>query len=277
MDMLTPHHLAVAGRTAPDPVDHALHPELLLGMPHLTPFGLSRTFLLKELGHRHWLLLGRHLGLAVPDFCTPDGREAYAAISAMRVDMRLSAARANDRLGIVSDVYPVSGSRMESLHRLFVNGRAIGEVVLQSVFVARQEKENRSIRRAMVRHFLSDGEPQDSLLAHEIVTLRDWPAAGQAMARQMRFRPCPFEEFNGAGLFYFAEFAALVTRAFCAWEGEGAALRLDRPMSMLFLGNIEAGEELTIGLHSQEDGDRADRCSISGSDGVVLARVLMTE
>ena len=230
--------------------------------------------MLKELGHRHWLLLGRHLGLAVPDFRTPDGRDAYAAISAMRVDVRLSAAGANERLGIVSDVYPVSGSRMESLHRLFVNGRAIGEVVLQSVFVARQEKEN---RWAMVRHFRSDSEPQDSRLAREITRLRDWPATGQASARQMRFRPCPFEEFNGAGLFYFAEFAALVTRAFCAWEGEGAVVRLDRPMSMLFLGNIEAGEELTIGLHPAEDGDGSDRCSISGADGAVLARVLLQD
>ena len=46
----------------------ALEPHLLIGMPHLTPHGLSETWLMKELGHRHWLMLTRDLGMDNADF-----------------------------------------------------------------------------------------------------------------------------------------------------------------------------------------------------------------
>ncbi|MBU0832727.1 MAG: DNA gyrase [Alphaproteobacteria bacterium] len=197
----------------------ALCPELLLGMPHLTPFGLSRTWLLKEFGHRHWILLARRLGLCNADFRTPDGQEAYAAISALKVDARLSAARPNDILGLASELYAVSDARMESVHRLSVNSEAIGHITLQSTFVARSGIENRSIRRSVVRHFQTETSQKPSQLTADIQAHKDWSDPQGAPAHETVMRPCPFEEFNGAGLFYFAEFAALVTRALCVWEG----------------------------------------------------------
>lgn len=253
----------------------ALCPELLLGMPHLTPFGLSRTWLLKELGHRHWILLAQRLGLCNADFRTPDGQEAYAAISALKVKARLSAARPNDILGLSSELYAVSDARMESVHRLSVNGEAIGRITLQSTFVARSGIENRSIRRSVVRHFQTETSQKPSQLTAEIQAHKDWSEPQDAPVHETVMRPCPFEEFNGAGLFYFAEFAALVTRALCVWEGSAATRRLDAPFSMLFRGNIEAGESVAVRLYAPADEGAYLKAILARSDGSVLATVMI--
>lgn len=253
-------------------LEQGLHPQILLGMPHLTPFGLARTWLLKELGHRHWLLLALRLGLDNADFRTPQDEEAYAAITALRVDARLSQASANAILTIKSDLYSVSNARMESVHRLAIDGMDIGSVVLQSVFVARTGMGNSSIRRALVRHFLMDGVVNQGLLTEDIAELRLWNDPS-SFEREMIFHPCLFEEFNGAGLFYFAEFAALVSHAFDAWEGNAAAKRLDTRLSMLFFRNIEAGEALRIGLHPQAAPQVSRRCTIQNMEGTILSRV----
>lgn len=252
----------------------ALCPDILLGMPHLTPFGLARTWLLKELGHRHWLLLASRLGQDDADFRTPDGQEAYAAISALKIDALLSRARANAVLSIESEIYAVSDTRTESAHTLSIDGCAIGTVVLQSVFVARTGSDNRSLRRSVVRHFRTSGPVRESLLTQDIAALRLWSGPESGPDREMHFQPCPFEEFNGAGLFYFAEYVGLIGRAFCQWEGPSAAARLDRPLAMLFHGNIDAGDKLRVGYYSSCRSDPADRCAIEGPDGSVLARAL---
>jgi probable biosynthetic protein (TIGR04099 family) len=253
----------------------ALCPELLLGMPHLTPFGLSRTWLLKELGHRHWILLARRLGLCNADFRTPDGQEAYAAISALKVDARLSAVRPNDILGLSSELYAVSDARMESVHRLNLNGDPIGSITLQSIFVARSGTENRSIRRSIVRHFQSETDQRSSRLTADIQALRDWQDHEAAAVHETTARPCPFEDFNGAGLFYFAEFAALVTRALCIWEGSAATRRLDAPFAMLFRGNIEAGQSVTVRLYPTGNDGAQLNATIARSDGSTLATVMI--
>ncbi|WP_083961466.1 Pnap_2097 family protein [Rhizobium hainanense] len=267
-----------SARSPIDPMQIALYPHILLGMPHLTPFGLARTWLMKELGHRHWLMLAKRLGMATADFRSPEGNEAYAAISALKVNARLSAAKANDVLSIRSELYSVSHARMESVHHLAIADVEIGTVTLQSTFVARAGKDNRSITRSLVRHFRAEGPVLESSLALEVAQLREWGSRfdreeDNAVLREFSFRPSPFEEFNGAGLFYFAEFIALVGRAFCNWEGNAAAAWLDQPLSLLFLGNIDPGEALWIGLHAgfSEVGVRC--CTIKRSDGSIAARV----
>ncbi|MGV6875248.1 Pnap_2097 family protein [Pseudochelatococcus sp. B33] len=253
-------------------MERALHPHILLGMPHLTPFGLARTWLLKELGHRHWLLLARRLGLEDADFRAPDGGEAYPATSALKVDARLSRGRANTVLSIRSDLYPVSNGRMESVHCLAVDGAEIGMVVVQSVFVSRAGKDKGSIGRSLVKHFRPEGAVRESLLSEEIAGLRQWAAPDDGFKKETSFCPCPFEEFNGAGLLYCAEYAALVGRAFSTW-GEDHVRHLDRPLSLLFLGNIEGVEALRIGLHHEAAANGAYKCTIQRLDGSPLAHV----
>jgi len=90
-------------------MERALDPHILLGMPHLNPFGLSETWLMKELGHRHWLMLAQQMDMEDADFRTSDGREAYAAICATSLmQARLELARANDVLVVRSSMSQVS-------------------------------------------------------------------------------------------------------------------------------------------------------------------------
>ncbi|MGO8470307.1 hypothetical protein AB9F45_39245, partial [Rhizobium leguminosarum] len=63
------------GPSARDLMERALDPHILLCMPHLNGNGLSETWLMKELGHRHWLMLACHLGIDNADFRTADGEE----------------------------------------------------------------------------------------------------------------------------------------------------------------------------------------------------------
>ncbi len=264
-----------SGLSQPSLLDRGLCPEILLGMPHLTPFGLSRTWLLKELAHRHWLMLGRHLGMDNADFRTPDGQEAYAAISALSCNVRFSQARANSVLSIEASLYPVSHARCESLFTLYVDGVAAGAVVLQSAFVARSSGTNRSVRRSLIRNAHVSGPVRSSRLAGAVGLLRTLDAAALHCRNETLFQPCPLEEFNGAGLFYFAEFLAVTGRAFWQWEGaEAAALRLERPHTVLFTGNIEQGETLSIRLCSGQDTEPVSLCTVGRMDGSIIASIL---
>src|SRR5271156_6808020 len=99
----------------------------VLGMPHLCLGGLSETWLLKECGHRHWLLLAQAARRAVPDFCDAAGDPVYAAFVAVTVrDARLDAAREHAELGFDSHLTRISRTRFMSVHRLAGRGRPGG-------------------------------------------------------------------------------------------------------------------------------------------------------
>jgi probable biosynthetic protein (TIGR04098 family) len=62
--------------------------------------------------------------------------------------------------------------------------------------------------------------------------------------------PCPYNDFNGAGLLYFASFQALADRAHGHWglhATERAAQGVVRERQMVFHGNVNPGEALRFG------------------------------
>lgn len=232
----------------------ALEPHILVGMPHLTPSGLSETWLMKELGHRHWLMLALHLGMDNADFRTPDGDEAYAAICATSITAaRFDAVRANDTLTIHSIIDPVSRTQIASRHRLSVAGEIFGMVELISAFVFRAVAgDNHSIARiAMPKMFKDSGKV--SQLASSAAALRAGKldcylglrTQNEPVLREFSFEPDASQEFNGAGLFYFAEFQALSDRALGRWFPDH---RIVRRRDVFFFGNIHSGEALVVEL-----------------------------
>ncbi len=205
-----------------DLMARALEPHLLVGMPHLTPQGLSETWLMKELGHRHWLMLARDLGMDNADFRTADGAEAYAAICATSLTAaRFSEVKANDILTIQSGIVPVSRTQTSTTHDLSVAGRTIGRVELISAFVHREiEGRNHSIARVTLPR--PQGPPFEYRhLAKTAADMRNgriaayWgmPMIDVEPIRSFEFSPSTSQEFNGAGLFYFAEFQSVADRA----------------------------------------------------------------
>jgi len=265
-----------------DLMDRALEPHLLIGMPHLTPHGLSETWLMKELGHRHWLMLARSLGMNNADFRTSDGAEAYAAICATSLtEARLEDVKANAILTIRSDLSTVSRSQTSTTHELFAANRKIGRVELVSAFVQREiEGRNHSLARAAVR--TKQAMPtRHSELAKTAADIRNcrissyWklPFTAPEPLRSFRFEPSTSQEFNGAGLFYFAEFQALADRALDAWFPQRQALtRRD----VFFLRNIERGDSLVFDLIAASDNGDILHGQIRRQTGDLIARLFMS-
>lgn len=237
-----------------DLMARALEPHLLIGMPHLTPDGLSETWLMKELGHRHWLMLARDLGMDNADFRTADGDEVYAAICATSLTAaRFNEVKANDILTIRSRISAVSRTQTSTTHLLSVAGRSVGRLELISSFVRREiQGRNRSIARVTVPKPETKSY-EVSLLAQHAANIRSgrlqtyWglPVVAAEAMRTFRFEPSTAQDFNGAGLFYFAEFQAVADRALETWfPGRKPTLRKD----VFFLGNIERNESVSFDL-----------------------------
>lgn len=259
-----------------DLMERALDPYLLVGMPHLTPHGLSETWLMKELGHRHWIMLATQLGMNDADFRTQDGREAYASICATSLRNHgegLDGARANDILEIRSSLAPVSKTRHASRHHLSIGASAICEVEIVSTFVARsRHNDNHSLVR-VEQGRAGPAAFMESTLAIRAGELRrqlggDEPADHSRVppGRTVRLTPDPLQDFNGAGLLYFANFQALFSRAIA--ELGGAATVWAR-RELFFFGNIQPGETVTV--HACVDAD--DRLSLfmRRSGGKIIA------
>jgi probable biosynthetic protein (TIGR04099 family) len=278
---IRPSHLSMSPSSR-DLMDRALEPHLLIGMPHLTPHGLSETWLMKELGHRHWLMLARDLGMGDADFRTIDGQEAYAAICATSLsEARLECVKANAILTIHSELSTVSRSQTSTRHELFVEGRKIGRVELISAFVHRKiEGRNHSLARAAVR--TPQAMPYTfNQLAKAAADIRNsrisshWglPVSPTKPFRSFRFVPATSQEFNGAGLFYFAEFQAVADRAMDTWFPHRAPVKR---RDIFFLGNIERSESLVFDLVATSDNGDVLHGQIRRQSGGPIAKIFMS-
>jgi probable biosynthetic protein (TIGR04099 family) len=264
-----------------DLMDRALEPHLLIGMPHLTPHGLSETWLMKELGHRHWLMLARHLGMDNADFRTADGEEAYAAICATSLsEARLDCVRANSVLTIRSELSTVSRTQTSTTHELFCQGNTIGRVELISAFVHRGvEGRNHSLARTAVETpkaapytFSQLAKTAADIRNFRIATYWDLPVTATGPVRSFPFDPATSQEFNGAGLFYFAEFQALADRALEAWFPRRALKRRE----VFFLGNIDKGEGVVFELAEASPHSGALQGQIRRQSGDLIAKMFMS-
>lgn len=241
---------------------------VLLGMPQLCLGGLSETWLLRECGHRHWMMLAGVTGRAVPDFRDAAGDFVYAAFVAVTVrDARLDAAREHDELVFDLRLARVSRTQFTSTHRLGVEGRWIGEVVMTSVFVKRMEPGiNRSIARVDVSG-LPPVEPAPELAGHAaaVAALRRglWQehlgfarADADALDRLV-IDPCPAQDFNGADFLDFSSFQAFVDRAEWAFLRPIGPRVTTRRRDIVYHGNIEPGDRVAVVLRAKRRSDGA--------------------
>lgn len=258
-------------------MERALEPFVLLGMPHLTPRGLSETWLMKELGHRHWLMLAFRLGMDNADFRTPDGREAYASICASLLEERgegLQMAGANDVLEIRSSFCFLSKSRHCSRHRMTIDGYPVCEVELVSTFVARRtENDNHSLARVDqrgcdIRTFATSRLADTASIIRRQASEASLNSGAQTSHfREFSFTPDPQHDFNGAGLLYFANFQAIFSRALSTLT---AISKLPLRREVFFLGNLRPGEGVKVTLVKAEE-EGVLSCRMARSDGKMIA------
>lgn len=258
---------------------------IVLGMPHLTASGLSEGWLLRELGHRHWLLLAAMAGMAVPDFRDTDGEPVYAAFSALSIrDAAFGEARENDVLTLSSEIARVSRTQVMSRHRLALQNRPIGTVELVSAFVRRAAGGgNHAVARVALGGLppVEPGAAPGGLAAlaaafrHGRVGAHLGFALGRTAAlAQATFDPCPSQDFNGAGFLYFTSFLAFVDRAEWRFARERALSAATIRRDVFFRGNADPGETIRVVLLDERrlPGAFAHRCRIERcGDGAVIA------
>lgn len=263
----------------------ALEETVRLGMPQLGLGGLSESWLLKDLGDRHWMLLARMAGRDVPDFRDADGAPVYAAFSALSVkDADFGRLRENDRLTIRSDIARVSRTQCASRHALSLKGRPVGSVELVSAFVRRAPGGgNHTVARVALEGFPPPAAPCPQGLAGLAAALRagrlgdhlGFDPGQAANGDGFEIDPCPVQDFNGAGFLYFASFLAFVDRAEWHFDGRRAPRATTRRRDMFFFGNIDPGERLHVRWVAarRADGQLAHHCRLeNAATGARLAQ-----
>lgn len=226
---------------------------VLLGMPQLSGTGLSETWLLKELGHRHWMGLAKAAGLDVPDFRDEAGGPVYAAFCAIRIEgARFEIGAENGRLSIATSLSRVSRTQVLSRHALTIDGLAAGTVEMVSAFVKRTGISNHAIARVPIAG-LGPVDQSDSDLPELAASFRS-----RRISRHLgfdltedavdgatcSFDPCPAQDFNGAGFLYFTSFLGFIDRA--EWQLDHGRSAPMRRREAYYYGNMDAGERLHV-------------------------------
>ena len=210
--------------TAVEPPYDGMARSIVLGMPQLCHGGLSETWLLKDIGHRHWTMLAYALGQSLPEFQDAHGAAVHAAFNAVALRQGdLRAARPNAVLHVASDLTRLSNTQFRTLHRLTTDGRTVAEVEVLSTFVKRTVPEvNRSAASATPLGLppLARRRQAEGFVAEASALRTDrWDRHFGFERRDGRPRetllvdPCPSQDFNGVGFLYCAMFQSFVDRA----------------------------------------------------------------
>ena len=259
----------------------------LASMPNLAFSGLSENWMLKECGHQHWLALAALYDRPLPDFRDPQGRISYAAFTlAKSKGLHLQDITENRSFSIETILGRAAPNRHVSEQRLLLNERCVGEITLISTFVSRHVPgDNRSIAKACLnnaRPIAADlGQVAQKMHSHgKQLRTGDWFEHFRLERETciafppFSFSPCPDVDYNGAELFYFANFQSLVDRA------EWSVLSPRRPglvrqREIYFYGNLNIGDMLQVHLRTGESEQRSRHwCEVfRQSDSLKLADV----
>jgi len=260
------------------------------GMPELSYTGLSENWLLKTCGDQHWQQLAASAGLQVPDFRDANGNQVYAAFTTIRVrDASLHAVGENDVFNIDSHLAPAGSARYLSEHAVVAHGGRHATVAMLSTFIRRTlEGDNQSVVRAMPtateRHASAVPTKEIQCLASLARRFRsgEWGThlgldqIEHACNHTVEYLPCPYTDFNGANLLYFASFQAMVDRAEWQWR-EDAAPPVVHDRDLFFHGNVNLGEPVEISFRAVklDDAGLIHWCEIRRSrDGEKIADVV---
>lgn len=266
--MLTLHALAAPAAHGGPVGSQEAAPDIVVGMPQMNSLGLSENWLLKEAGDRHWRHLACSLGCQPGELRDAQGRRVYAAFTQVHLrDARLHSVHEDQRLQWQLRGSRVGRSQHYSRQTVLGPDGALAQLEMLSVFVARERAgDNHSVLRVP----MADATPApDAASAEKAAACAEAARAVRAgvwherfavdedtpALAQERVRPCPANDFNGAGLLYFASFQALADRAHWAW-GLADGYAAVRERQIVFHGNVNVGEELELRLLARRPAGR---------------------
>jgi probable biosynthetic protein (TIGR04099 family) len=264
-----------------------LKASFLASMSNLAHTGLSENWLLKECGHQHWMALAALYDRDLPDFRDAQGRIAYAAFTQMKSQgLQLQSVCENRVFTLDTHLDRTAHNRHASEHRLLLGERCVGRINLVSTFVSRHVPgDNRSVAKACLRDapevaIVPSAEVQAQHRLGKRLRTGDWGSYFQLQKTRCHllptycFSPCPDVDYNGAELFYFANFQAVTERA--EWQ----LLGLRRPgqvrqREIYYYGNLDIDDTLLVHLRTPSPAQHSRHwCEIvRQSDGFKLADV----
>ncbi len=224
-----------------------------LGMAHLAVQGLSEDWWLKFLGDVHWQLIADAVGQRTTVFRDSQGRQMYAAFCATQFEqLRPDLAQLGQSLRVRSNLWSGGRSRIQSNHRLELDGIEIAQFRLVSTFVVHQQTGvNASVSRATPYLIPILQSAPDSFAQETAATAKQLRADRSAPVNQVELYTAVGSDFNAVGLLYFPSYTRLLDQAQVRLERDTAWSPVRR-RDVFYFGNIEQGESV-IGAACTQD------------------------
>lgn len=250
----------------------AISEPIHVGMPHLAFAGLSENWLLKECGHRHWMLLATALGLPKPDFRDAQGNRLYAAFTAVRIhNAQLGLVQEGDELRLLGSLGRISHTQWLSNHTVVRGDDTVARVVMISAFLRRiVASSNRLVQRgtataASLPPINADMNGADLAESAHRLRAGNWhrhlgfDRSASAELATFTFRPCPNNDFNGANFLYFASFQSIVDRAEWQWRLDSGNHPQTKHRELFYHGNLDVEDEVQVTLCAKYSPDNSAR------------------
>lgn len=221
---------------------HHRQSTISLGMAQLAPKGLSEDWWLKNLGDVHWQLIADAVGQNTTVFRDVQGRQLYAAFCATEFQQfKPDMVGLGKELEVRSELWAAGRSRIQSTHRLIVQGVEVAQFKLVSTFVAHMEKGiNASVRRATPYLIPVLEVAPDAFARQASADAKENKATAIFEMDAVSLPTHVGIDFNAVGLLYFPSFTRLLEQTEIATSSEFTWSPV-RYRKVLYFGNIELG------------------------------------
>ena len=221
---------------------------IVIGLPELCPNGMSENWLLRHCGAIHWARLADALGVRPEQVLDKDGDRLYASFFRVSLDGLLTQFAEGDEIELDCELRRLSPLRYKSEHtiRNLSRGGCL-RVTMCSTFVKRRSVSDNvhlifsePITSAQC---MEKGDCAEARLCREAAT----QSRGSEQGNIFCYDPSPLTDFNGVGLFYFAQYQSALDSA--EWQMHRRAElvycgTMHRTIS--YFGNLNMGDRLKI-------------------------------
>ena len=270
-------------RTAPDHENSRLFrncsSRVVLGLPELSPNGMSENWLLRYCGATHWNRLASSLGVRPEQVCDKHGDRLYASFFRVSLEGKLTDFAEGDELELSCELQRLSPLRYKS--EQVIRSGSLGGIIRMSMcstFVKRRALNDNV-------HLLFS-EPVTSTQCTEKSDCAEARLCREASKQAREFNqtngflydPSPLTDFNGVGLFYFAQYQAALDSAEWQMHRKPALLNCGTTLRTIsYFANLNVGDKLKICFANAEMAEHAVShvaAVYRYSDGILVAEAI---
>jgi probable biosynthetic protein (TIGR04099 family) len=226
------------------------HSSFEVGLPQLSPRGLSESWLWKECGQQHWTMLASVLQL--PSAGANQRRHCYAAFTAVRMERaNLGSVAEGDNLSLTAWLDRRSRAQFVSRHVAKRGDEIVAILTIASAALGRFAGTGQSIPAPQPSK-TRRGEGVElwrvarQMRSHQRNRHYDFDLQSLSEESWFWFRPCPRHDFNGAGFLCFASFQSIVDRAHWSRAIEDETDSEPRSRDIFYYGNIDVGDSVRV-------------------------------